>query len=296
MITIGEIYIMEIKQLRHFLAAAETESFSRGAERAFVSQPALSASIARLEQELDVSLFVRNRRGVALTPEGRRLAVTARSVVEECSRAKFDLKKGQRGEMVRVGISESLEAGRVARLVAEFGTAHRSVFVDVIDGRSDDILDRFERGRLDIVIFSQTERDELGELDRELYREPYVVALPSGHPLSGHETIDFTMLDGEAFVARDHCDYRKGLADALRESGARPRLAFRTSSDDRAAAFVAAGLGLTIVPNHFEIDGARKIPLRGSHIAVWCLRVRDQAPEAVGAFATYAAAANWLRG
>lgn len=294
MIAIDIVYVMEIKQLRHFLAAAETESFSRGAERAFVSQPALSASIAKLEDELGVSLFVRNRRGVALTSEGRRLVDTARTVIEACSRAKVDLKERQRDEMIRLGVSAALSAESVARLVAAFATEYPGVFVDTLDGQSDDLLERFDRGRLDVVIHAKADADDLGELDRELYREPYVVALPPGHHLLGHETIDVTMLDGERFVARNHCDYRRHLAEILKDTGTRPKLTFRTESDDRAAAFVTQGLGLAIVPNHIPIERARKVPLRGSHIAIWCLRCRDPAPEPVAAFATYATAASWV--
>lgn len=70
---------MELHQLKQFVAAAESESFTRGAERAFVSQPALSASISKLEDEMGTQLFIRNKRSVVLTPAGRKLRIPLKS-------------------------------------------------------------------------------------------------------------------------------------------------------------------------------------------------------------------------
>ena len=73
---------MELYQIRHFAAVAQTSSFTKGATRAAVSQPALSASIAKLEEELGVKLFHRSPKSVTLTPAGRRFHLTAQEVLE----------------------------------------------------------------------------------------------------------------------------------------------------------------------------------------------------------------------
>lgn len=287
-------YEMEIKQLKHFLAAAETESFSRGAERAFVSQPALSASIARLEAELETLLFVRNSKGVKLTSEGKRLARSAQKIIQECSRAKHEIREKGTGQTVRLGVSSSLAAARVARFTSQFQLSNAGVSMEVLDGRSDDIVDRFERGQLDVVIASQSGSANLRESEIELFREPYVVLVPDGHHLSGHESIDIAMLHNEPFIARVHCDYRDTVVSAFRAASIAPKMVYRTHSDDRAAAFASSGLGLAIVPEHFQAERTKKTPLRGDHMAYWRMRLREDAPDVVETFATYARAANWM--
>ena len=79
---------MDLYQLRYFLAVAETHNFSRAAERAFVSQPTLSAGIKKLETELGTPLFHRGKRNTTLTETGARFLPRARSIIYECNAAK----------------------------------------------------------------------------------------------------------------------------------------------------------------------------------------------------------------
>lgn len=86
---------MELYQFRHFTAVAETGSFTKAAARAAVTQPALSVSIAKLEDELGVKLFHRSPKSVTLTPAGRRFKGTADGILEACSKVKVELRATQ---------------------------------------------------------------------------------------------------------------------------------------------------------------------------------------------------------
>jgi DNA-binding transcriptional LysR family regulator len=92
---------MELYQIRHFAAVAETGSFTKAAVRAAVSQPALSASIAKLEEELGVKLFHRSPKSVTLTPAGRRFQMTAQEVLGSCNKVKAEF-----GQVSPTGRSE----------------------------------------------------------------------------------------------------------------------------------------------------------------------------------------------
>ena len=83
---------MELNRIRHFIAVAETGSFTKGAQRAAVSQPAISASIAKLEAELDVKLLDRRRSSVVPTAAGARLHEAGKKILQNCNAVKAELK------------------------------------------------------------------------------------------------------------------------------------------------------------------------------------------------------------
>ena len=87
---------MELYQIRHFVAVAETGSFTKAGIRTAVSQPALSVSIAKLEEELGVRLFHRSPKSISLTPAGRRFQTTAQEVLSACNKVKAELRASPR--------------------------------------------------------------------------------------------------------------------------------------------------------------------------------------------------------
>jgi DNA-binding transcriptional LysR family regulator len=290
-------YDMELKQLRHFLAAAETLNFSRAAERAFVSQPALSASVARLEAEFDATLFVRGKRGVALTVEGRRLVETARSVLADCARARRDLKRMKTRETVRVGVINTLSMRLVGRLLEQLRIEHPEIEAQIIDATPDDLSRLASEGRVDIAFTSsllpgpaRAKRD--GDT---LFDEPFVLLAPRDHPLGARRTVTLADLDGEPFIARLHCENRVVITEKLKSLKARPRVVCRTEQDERAVALVEQGLGVAIVPEHMAGDRARRVGFAGQPYArTIVLATPGEAHRpAVSKLAAFARAARW---
>ena len=113
MLTISYTYTMELHQIRHFVSVAETESAPKGAQRAAVSQPALSASIAKLELELDAKLLDRRHQRVVLTKAGEMFLNTARSVLLACNSVKVELKKIRTPKVLRLGVLRTLSSARI---------------------------------------------------------------------------------------------------------------------------------------------------------------------------------------
>lgn len=289
---------MELQQLRLFLAAAESESFTRGAERAFVSQPALSASVSKLEAEMGVKLFTRNKRNVVLTPAGRKLMRRARLIVGECAKAKDELKRHEIQRQLRVGVINTLSISSIARLIEQYRRENPDIKLDVIDASAVE-MERLEaENRIDLSLTVLSDR---GRSIRKfskfktLFEEPYVVALPTGHPLSRSKTLSVVDLVDEPFIARSHCEHRQLVQGILKEHKITLNLAYITNQDDRAITLVASGVGVSIVPRHYDAAGVVKRPL-----------VEDKMLRSVGfewgdgenqaeieRFVEFAATANW---
>ena len=246
---------MELQQLRLFLAAAESESFTRGAERAFVSQPALSASISKLEAEMDVKLFTRNKRNVVLTPAGRKLLKRAKLIVGECSKAKEELKRHNRQSMLRLGVVNTLPITLVARLIEQYRRENPGVTLYVIDASSPEI-ERMEReDHIDLALTllpangqGKSSANRRFVYSQELFTERYMLAMTPDHHLSQSASIRFEDLGDEPFITRSHCEHRRIVLGILKALDIRLNNAYITNQDDRALTLVKEGIGVAIVP------------------------------------------------
>ena len=255
---------MELQQLRLFLAAAESESFTRGAKRAFVSQPALSASIAKLEGELGVRLFTRNKRNVVLTPAGRTLFKRATQIVDECNRARDELKNHGQQRMLRLGVVNTLSIANIARLIEPYRIENARLKLQVFDASTDEIERLAESGRIDLSLTVLPERTEPGRRfshAKRLFSESYRLAMAASHHLSEASSLVLADLRNEPFVSRSHCEYRQMLRELLKTAGIKLNVAYVTNQDDRALFLVEKGVGVAIVPEHYESPNLVKRPI-----------------------------------
>lgn len=258
-------YDMELQQLRLFLAAAESESFTRGAKRAFVSQPALSASIAKLEAELDVKLFTRNKRNVVLTPAGRSLFTRARRIIEECNRARDELKYHGQQRRIRLGVINTLSITHVSRLIESYRCDNPRLSLQVFDASKDEMENLADNGRIDMALTVLPDRPGSGRrftCSKPLFSEPYRLAMAASHHLSKAPSLSLADLENEPFVSRSHCEYRRMLQQMMKSAGVRLQVSYVTNQDDRALALVEQGVGVAIVPAHYDSPGIVKQPIR----------------------------------
>ncbi len=260
-IMIGKGYGMELHQLKQFVAAAESESFTRGAERAFVSQPALSASISKLEEELGVQLFIRNKRNVVLTPSGRKLLKRAKQIMAECAQAKAELKHHEVQRSLRLGVINTLSIRQVANLIEQYRRENPEVLLDVTDASQEQIERYQKEARIDFALTLLSQGKAKKSYQEVLFCEPYVVALPLGHHLSGRKTVSLSELAKEPFIARTHCESRSFLGQLLKDKGVRLNVVYKTNQDDRAISLVEAGVGIAFIPQHYSSSVISKIGL-----------------------------------
>ncbi|KQT32563.1 hypothetical protein ASG29_12420 [Sphingomonas sp. Leaf412] len=244
--------MLDRQLLRYFIAVVDHGSFTRAAAACRVTQPTLSAGIARLEATLGEPVLTRSPRRVELTAAGGRLLVHARRIEGEFTAAETVATAPVR--LVRLGIVSTLPGALVRRaLAAASATGER---IEVVDGRDRELVAARERGRIDAV---------LGPVEggAALFEEGYAVALAAGHPLAGAARIAAEGIAGEPMIVRRHCEALSEVSRHFTSRGVRPFMAARTTNDDRALAFVAAGLGVTVMPECFADAGVALVPLEG---------------------------------
>lgn len=176
---------MEIQQLTYFLAAAQTQNLRRAAELCFVAQSALSRQIASLEEELDIELFRREKKRVALTEAGREFALYVKSALDELQAGKQSMNKlqsGQRGT-IHIGCVESLAAAFLPPLFASFRQQYPHVRMKVRVDHTDELMAMVEQGNVELgLILDPATHSELLIL-KELFRQPLQLLVPAQHPL-----------------------------------------------------------------------------------------------------------------
>jgi DNA-binding transcriptional LysR family regulator len=245
---------MNLAFVSYFLAVAETGHFTRAADRLNVTQPTLSAGIARLEETLGARLFERRRR-VALSEAGNRFLPQARAMLDAWSAARAELRAAPATRRpLRVGLLQTLPERIVLALTTRLSATGRAI--DLLEAPVAPLQARLRRGQIDAAL---TVLDSHGAArqTRALHRESYVVALPPGHALAGHSRAGIGDLAATPFILRLNCEADMEARRRFAARDVRPPVAARTSSDARAAALVAAGIGASLMPESLvATDGA----------------------------------------
>jgi DNA-binding transcriptional LysR family regulator len=244
---------VEIAWLEAFREVASRGSLTAAAQGLGYTQSAVSRHIAALEETTGARLFDRLPRGVRLTEEGRCLLDHAEAVLDRMRTARQalqalrDLEAGR----LRLGAFDTADAALVPRALAEFKAAHPKVVLSVMEAVSSVQLDRLYNGELDLAVIStyphqalDTSRLEL----RRLMNDPLLVALPAGHRLArGKTPLRLAQLEDESWI-EGFPGGSETLIDACLRAGFRPRIEFGVRGWTAKQGFVAAGLGLALVP------------------------------------------------
>jgi DNA-binding transcriptional LysR family regulator len=249
---------MELYQIRHFIAVAETGSFTKGAQRAAVSQPAISASIARLEAELDVKLLDRRRSPVVPTAAGARLLEAGKEILQTCNAVKVELQTIATPKLLRIGILQSFSSRHVSKLLGSFRRTNSHVAIEVCDATSEQLVEMLTEQQLDAVL---TILDESASkfASRLLFKEPYVLAVPEDHRFAQRESVTLADVHDEPFIVRTGRDRFLDASNALVSRGIKIRVVYKTAQIDRTLALVAAGVGLAFIPARLATPAVKQV-------------------------------------
>ena len=241
---------MELHQLRYFLAIAQHGSFTAAAEVCHVSQPSLSAQVAKLESELGGALFERSRHGSHLTPRGvvfRPRALEALSQLESGRSELEELSGLKRGE-VTLGCLPTTGAYLLPPILRTFREAHPLIQVRLREESSPTLGKALRESEVDLVIMDEAGLGP-GLRSEILFREPLLVAVPPGHPFAARKKIELAELAGEPLILmKSGHGFRRIVLDALARAGVEPRVVYESDGIDTVQALVEAGLGLSLVP------------------------------------------------
>jgi len=243
---------LTLRQLRAFAAVARLGGFTAAAKRLHLSQSALSGLVKDLEGSLGVRLFDRNTRAVALTQAGQEFLPLALRVLDDLQEAAArvtDIASSDRG-IVRVAALETTSCTLLPPLIAAFQEGQRHLEVRLTDTVLEQVLAKVRQGEVDLGIGPEPAPDP--ELDRApLYKAPFLLACPAGHPLAHRKKVTWSQLRDEHFVTMIR-NFRSQVMQGLHAWP--PDLEFRQFSEvallTTALGMVRAGLGVTACPDY----------------------------------------------
>ncbi|WP_370892437.1 LysR family transcriptional regulator [Janibacter sp. GXQ6167] len=243
--------------LRVMRAIADEGSFTAAALALGYSQPAVSQMVKRLEQRTGTVLVEKVGRSVRLTEAGQVLARHATPVLAALDAAEEEVAAiaGLRAGRVRLMAFPSSSVTLVPRALAAVRERYPDISVTFTEAEPPESLAALRAGECDLAVAFSYDGQDLGrEEDLEglvvhsLREEEVRVALPRTHPLAQHESVDLTELTDEDWIAG--CARCRGhLLSIAAASGYSPRVAFETEDYVAVQGFVAAGLGVALIPD-----------------------------------------------
>jgi DNA-binding transcriptional LysR family regulator len=244
--------MFELAQLRCFTTVATELNFRRAAERLNMTQPPLSRQIQLLEHHLGVALFTRSTRSVALTAAGRAFFVEAQNLLERAQQAAVSAKRFAEGDIGTVSISfvGSAVYEFLPKVIAEARLKQPHVKISLSEMNTYQQHEALRARRIDLGI-ARAPLHEPGYDTECLVREPFVLAVPSSHPLASASSVTVADLDQQPFLMYSHSAYppfNELLTGMLRSARVAPQYVQWLGSSLTILALVNAGMGLALVP------------------------------------------------
>ncbi|MBN9370425.1 MULTISPECIES: LysR family transcriptional regulator [unclassified Hydrogenophaga] len=261
---------MEFRHLRCFLALAEELHFGRAAARLAMTQPPLSLNIQQLEASVGAPLFVRNSRGVALTPAGQAFVPRARALLEAAGAAAREAREVAQGVsgQLRVGFAGTVLYRGLPQILRGFAQRHPRLKLVLREMSSSDQLIDLQHQRLEAG-FVHTTRVPPGCSQVLVSRQAFVACVPAGHALARKRRLAPAALAGQPFVAISRAvspDYHDRLLALCADHGFEPDVRFELRHWLSVVSVVAQGLGVSLVPAALQqagLPGAAFVPLQG---------------------------------
>ena len=259
---------VNLTRLEYFRAVGRTQHVTQAAMELGLSQPALSRAISTLESEIGIPLFERRGRSVNLTPDGKIFLdyiERAFRVIEDGYEELGDRNEAGRGR-VSIGFLRSLSHIFIPQLVGRFRAAHHEAQIGFFQSNSDGLEDEMKRGRLDLIFVARI-RDTGSFTWVELGTQEIHLVVPVTHPIATQESVSLAEVKDEPFISFRPGHAFRVLADAVFASaGLTPKIAFECDDGSYLMTYVAAGLGIALVPpNYITPDGFKIVRLSSPH-------------------------------
>ncbi len=246
--------MLDLRQLRYFIAVAESEHVARAAEALNISQSPLSRQIMQLEAQLGVELFERSRKRLRLTADGREFLAEARELVAHAARLEDrgkSLGRGAAGGMTIGYVEGAVHSGLIGRILGRFKAARPERQFRLLSQRSFEQLDGLRSGVLDAgLLYTPPAKDDPDIATRLVLDEPLLLALPADDPLASSTAVLPADGDGRTWITvvrQPNDTNRDRFVAACARAGFVPNIAYETADPLTSLGLVAAGLGLAVV-------------------------------------------------
>ncbi len=235
-------------QLRYFLQVAERGSFTRAAEDLMISQPALSRSIQRLEEELGQPVFERKTRSVALTDAGTLLQARARQVLAILEDTKAEITDDGESGCIRVGAIPTIAPYFLPEILRRFSAAFPKATLIVQENTTNALLKTCSQGEIDLAILALPVPAKYLEIEK-LFEEELLLVLPPNHPLIEKGKIKLNDVKPYPFVLLEetHC-LSDNIVSFCRQRSFHPVAVERTSQLAMVQELVSLSHGVSMIP------------------------------------------------
>ena len=240
---------MELDQLRYFLQVAERGNFTRAAEDLIISQPALSRSIQKLEEELGQPVFERKTRSVSLTEAGVLLQSRARQILTILEDTKAEITDDGQSGRVRVGAIPTIAPYFLPDLLRQFSSEYPNASLIVQENTTDALLKSCTQGEIDLAILALPVPARYLDVE-ELFEEELLLVLPPEHPLTKKDKIRLSDVEPLPFVLLDeaHC-LSENIVSFCRQRSFQPVAVERTSQLTMVQELVSLAHGVSMIPS-----------------------------------------------
>lgn len=246
---------MTLSELKYCVALAKEKHFRKAAEKCFVSQPTLSIAIKKLESELGITLFERQKNNVLITPYGKAIVEMAQDILAKMESIKqIGQKNNETVKELKIGVIYTIGPYLLPHFISEFHQKADNIRLLIEENYTHVLLEKLQTGELDIIIASlPLEADNIETL--AIYEENFQLAVPKGHPLSRCSAVDLADIENESILllGSGHCfrdqiltAYPKLLMHKALQSPLQKSL--EGSSLETIRYMVGSGSGITILP------------------------------------------------
>jgi len=252
---------MNLRQLEYFVSVAETSSFTKTADKFFISQTAVTQQIKSLEEQLDVILLRRTKRHVELTPAGAVFLGEAKAILTRTENAIIKAKKAATGFIgsLNLGIVEGYDNPRMPDLLRTFRTAYPNVLLAIHEASVGSLYTALVNHQLDIVInarfiHSHLEENEISFIVMGNYQ--LIALLPTTHPLAFKNSLNLAELKDDSFIitssneSDDSFGHLESTMNHSLRAGFTPDIVQYSNSFNTTALMVAANMGVAILPSY----------------------------------------------
>lgn len=250
---------MQLRDIQYVVTVAHESSFSKAAQALFISQPALSQSIKRLENELNIRLFIRENNSIRLTAAGKIFVADGIEILRMSNalRTKMSEIINLRDCNLKIGISTFYSNCYLPKILPAFQSQYPSIHLEIIEESSNVLEELASAGKVDFSMIPAPLDNK--QLDSQvIYQEQILLALPPNHLLSRQITpalssglpfIDLALVKDEPFIfLKKHQKFTRMGMQLCRQAGFTPNIVFETGNWNTIHSLVATGMGVGFIP------------------------------------------------
>lgn len=241
---------MEIRQLEYFLMVSEVKSFTRAAERLYVSQPAVTNAIRSLEEELGIQLFDRAQKQVTLTTEGQIFYRHIDEIMQGISNTltEIDALKNLNGGSLTIGITALAGIEPIITILQTFKQQYPDIKIDFKESHSEQLKEDLLNDVIDLA-FIYTEQSHTALTYLPLAPQELFACCQRQHPLHRSNTVNLKQLVGESLILlSSNCYYRQQIVHEFEKINTLPKISFELNQIETIKKLIVTNMGISILP------------------------------------------------